>query len=97
MAGYIVVQVKIHDPEGFAIYRDMVPPTLEIYGGRYLVRGGNWEVLEGEWNPERIVIIEFDSIEQAKNWWSSEEYAPAKKLREQTTQSTMIVVDGCNE
>ena len=43
MAGYIVVQVKIHDPEGFAVYRDMVPPTLEIYGGRYLVRGGDWE------------------------------------------------------
>ena len=94
MAGYIVVQVKVLDSEGFAIYRDMVPPTLEAYGGRYLVRGGEWEILEGEWNPERLVIIEFDTVQQAKNWWSSEEYAPAKKLRENTTESRMIVVEG---
>lgn len=94
MAGYIVVQVKIHDAEGFSVYRDMVPPTLEVYGGRYLVRGGEWELLEGDWNPERVVIIEFDSVEQAKAWWSSEEYAPAKKLREQTAESRLIVIEG---
>ena len=97
MAGYVVVQVSIHDPEGFAVYRDMVPPTLESYGGRYLVRGGDWENLEGEWNPQRMVIIEFDSVDQAKSWWSSEEYAPAKKLREETATSKLVIVDGCPE
>ncbi len=94
MAGYVVVQVSIHDPEGFAVYRDMVPPTLEKFNGRYLVRGGDWENLEGEWNPQRLVIIEFDTVEQARQWWASEEYAPAKKLREQTTESKLIIVEG---
>ncbi len=96
MAGYVVVQVSIHDPEGFAVYAGMVPPTLEKFGGRYLVRGGNWVNVEGEWNPERLVIIEFDSVEQAKNWWASDEYAPAKQLREQTTTSKLLIVEGYN-
>ena len=94
MAGYVIVQVDIHDAENFAIYRDMVPPTLEQFGGRYLVRGGDWELLEGEWNPNRVVVIEFDSVEQAKAWWSSERYAPAKRLREQCTDSKLIIVEG---
>lgn len=94
MAGYIVVQVEVTNPEKFAIYRDMVPPTLEKFGGRYLVRGGEWDLLEGEWNPQRVVIIEFDSKEQAIAWWNSEEYAPAKKLRNESANSKMIAVDG---
>lgn len=94
MAGYVVVQVDVHDPEGFAIYRDMVPPTLETYGGQYLVRGGDYECLEGEWNPKRLVIIQFDSVERAKQWWASEEYAPAKALREKTSHSKLIIVEG---
>ena len=94
MAGYIVVEVNVHDPEGFAEYRKMVPPTLEQYGGRYLVRGGESEVLEGEWNLKRLVVIEFDSVEQAKRWWNSEQYAPAKNLRNKTADSKMVVVEG---
>ncbi len=94
MSAYIVVQVQIHDPEKFSVYRKMVPPTLKAYGGQYLVRGGDWESLEGTWNPHRLVIIEFDNVEQAKNWWGSEEYAPAKQLREDSTNSKMIVVEG---
>ena len=94
MAGYILVQVEIHDPVGFAKYRDMVPPTLEAYGGRYLVRGGDTETLEGDWNPSRLVVIEFDNVEQAKLWWDSKEYASAKKLRHETATSTMIVAQG---
>ena len=94
MSAYIVVQVQIHDLEKFAAYRQMVPPTLKAYGGRYLVRGGDWKSLEGTWNPQRLVIIEFDSVDQAKNWWSSKEYAPAKQLRENSTNSKMIVVEG---
>ncbi len=94
MSAYIVVDVNVHDPEGFAEYRKMVPPTLKQFGGRYLVRGGDSETLEGQWNIERLVVIEFDDVESAKAWWSSKEYAPAKVLRERTAKSRMIVIEG---
>ena len=94
MAGYVIVQVHVHDPEGFAVYREMVPPTLDVYGGRYLVRGGDFECLEGQWDPKRLVIIEFDSVQRARQWWASKEYAPARQLREKTAQSKLIIVAG---
>ena len=97
MAAYVVVQVDIHDPDGFAVYRDMVPPTLEIYGGRYLVRGGDHKCFEGEWDPKRLVIIEFASVERATAWLTSEEYAPARELRQQTADSKLIVVEGLSD
>lgn len=94
MAGYIVVQVDVKDRERYDEYRKMVAPTLEPFGGRFLVRGGAVENLEGEWNPSRFVIIEFDSVERARAWWSSAEYGPARQLRQQTTHTEMIVVEG---
>jgi uncharacterized protein (DUF1330 family) len=94
MSAYIIVQVDVKDPEGFAAYREMVPETLEAYGGKYLVRGGAVEILEGSWSPPRIVVLAFDSVEQAKRWWDSEEYREAKLLRQQTTSTEMIVVEG---
>lgn len=94
MAAYIVVQVEIKDAERYEEYRKMVLPTLEQYGGRFLVRGGKVENLEGQWCPSRFVVIEFESEQQAKSWWSSEEYAPAKRLRQETTHTEMIVVEG---
>ena len=94
MAGYVIVQVDIKDPNRFAQYKDMVPPTLEVYGGRYLVRGGDLECFEGQWDPKRLVIIEFDSVEKARAWWQSDEYAPAKKLREQSADSKLVIVEG---
>lgn len=97
MAGYIIVQVDVHDAERFAVYRDMVPPTLEAFGGRYLARGGDTQTLDGDWAPKRIVILEFDSVERAKAWWNSDLYAPAKKLREESASSTAIVTEGCAE
>ncbi len=72
----------------------MVPPSLAAYGGRFLVRGGEVETLEGEWSPKRFVIVEFPSVERAKAWWGSEEYAAAKALRQATAHSRMIVVAG---
>lgn len=94
MSAYIVVQVDIKDPERYDQYRKMVPSTLEQYGGRFLVRGGQVETLEGSWHPSRFVVIEFDSAEQAKAWWSSAEYKPAKELRQQTSHTEMILVEG---
>lgn len=94
MTAYIVVELDIKDPEGFADYRAMVPATLEVYGGRYLVRGGAVENLEGSWDPARFVVIEFDSVEQAKRWWDSDEYREARNLRQATADTQMIVVEG---
>ncbi|HEX9585381.1 MAG TPA: DUF1330 domain-containing protein [Gammaproteobacteria bacterium] len=72
----------------------MVPPTLAPYGRRFLVRGGAIENLEGGWNPARVVVLEFDSVERAKAWWGSPEYADAKALRQATADTEMIVVAG---
>ena len=94
MAAYVVAQDEITDPEGFARYREMVPAIIERFGGRFIVRGGKAEALEGDWEPARLVIIEFDSVERAKTWWSSEEYAEAKALRQRTANTTLTVVEG---
>ena len=94
MAGYIVVQVDVENPERYADYREMVQPTLEPYGGRFLVRGGEVKNLEGSWEPPRLVILEFDSVELARTWWASTDYAEAKQLRQQTAETEMILVEG---
>ncbi len=94
MSAYIIVQVDVHDPQRYQKYREMVPPTLEAYGGRFVVRGGQTETLEGDWDPGRVVVLEFDSVERAKAWWSSEEYREPKALRQRTADTQMIVVEG---
>jgi uncharacterized protein (DUF1330 family) len=94
MAAYIVVEVEVRDAERYEDYKRMVPLTLTPYGGRFIVRGGEAEALEGEWSPKRVVIVEFPSVERAKAWWSSAEYAEAKALRQATAHSRMIVVAG---
>ncbi len=94
MAAFIIFEVDVKDPERYAKNRDLIQPTLEPYGGRFIVRGGRVECLEGSWNPSRLVIVEFPSAEKAMEWWSSEEYRPAKQVRQETTDTEMIIVDG---
>ncbi len=94
MSAYIVVQVSVNDPDRYEDYKTMVPPTLQKYGGKFLVRGGTVENLEGSWSPNRFVIIEFPSSKQAKAWWNSVQYEPAKKLRQATADTEMILVEG---
>lgn len=94
MSAYIVVQVDVQDPDRYANYKEMVPPTLKAYGGRFLARGGKVENMEGSWEPSRFVIIEFDSVDKAKAWWGSTEYGPAKALRQATAYTEMILVEG---
>lgn len=94
MPAYVVVKVEVNDPVRYEKYKAMVPPSLETYGGRFLVRGGKVETLEGDWSPKRFVMVEFPSAEQAKAWWASEEYAEAKALRQATARTQMIVVEG---
>lgn len=94
MPAYVIVEIEVTDPEGYAAYRELAPPLVKSYGGKYVVRGGQVDVLEGDWQPNRLVILEFPSVEQAKAWWSSAEYSGPKQLRQQTTRSRMIVVEG---
>ena len=96
MTAYIAVQVDVQDRERYDEYRKMVPATLERFGGSFLVRGGKVENLEGNWNPSRFVIIAFDNADQARAWWSSDTYASAKQLRQQTAHTEMIIVEGVN-
>lgn len=94
MSAYVVVEVDITDPERFKDYQAMVPATIAAFGGKYLVRGGEVETLEGSWNPSRVVVLEFESVEQAKRWWDSDEYREARDLRQATSAANMIVVQG---
>ena len=94
MPAYIVVEIEVLDQERYEHYKQMVPPTLAAYGGRFIVRGGAVEALEGDWSPKRLVILEFPSVAQAKAWWGSSEYAAAKALRQATARTQMIVVEG---
>ncbi len=94
MAAYVVVEVDVKDPERYADYRTMVPASLAAYGGKYLIRGGQVENLEGDWEPQRFVMIQFESVAQAKRWWDSEEYRQARNLRQATSDTRMIVVEG---
>ena len=94
MAAYIVVQVDVKDPVRYEDYKKLVPPTLAEFGGRFLVRGGRTETLEGDWAPRRFVVLEFPDVERAKAWWASDGYAPAKALRQATSTTQMIVAEG---
>ncbi len=94
MSAYVVVDIEVTDPEGYKEYVKLAPATVAQYGGRYLARGGHTEVLEGEWQPKRLVILEFESIEQAKAWLHSPEYAPARALRHRYARTNMVVIEG---
>ena len=94
MAAYIVTQIEITDPETFETYRAQVPPILEKYGGEFIVRGGDREVLEGDWPWRRMVILKFPDREAAKAWHASAEYQGPKALRQAASKANMIVVDG---
>ena len=94
MPAYVIADVEVTNPELFEEYRKLVPATIEAFGGRYIVRGGDSEVVEGEWTPNRTVVIEFESFEQAKAWHSSDMYAGPKQMRIDSTNSSVIIVDG---
>jgi len=95
MSVYMVIEVEVKDNELYSKYIEKVPDVLQKYGGRYLVKGGKITPLSGNWNPERIVLIEFDSIEQLQRCFKSKEYLELAPLREQSIISKAIVVDGC--
>jgi uncharacterized protein (DUF1330 family) len=94
MAVYAVVNVRVTDPDRYSEYRDKAPDAIARYGGKYLARGGTVEVLEGEWNPQRLVVLEFESMERFREWYDSPEYAPLKQLRSEASDTEFVVVEG---
>ena len=94
MPAYVLVDIEIRDPERYKDYVRVSHESVEKYGGKFIVRGGAKERLEGEWEPHRLVILQFDSVARAKEWWASPEYAQPKKLRQATAVSNMVVVEG---
>jgi len=94
MAAYVIVNIEITDPVGYAEYAKAAGATVAQYGGEYLARGGRAERLEGDWEPKRFVVLRFDSLERAKAWWASAEYAEPKSMRQSASKTNMIVVEG---
>jgi len=94
VAAYVIAHVDVRDPVRYEDYRRMVTPTLTAYGGRFIARGGAVTILEGDWRPNRLVIVEFPSVERAQAWWNSPEYAPAKALRQATSVGSLVILEG---
>jgi uncharacterized protein (DUF1330 family) len=94
MTAYVIVDVTVNNPEEYAEYRALSGPSVEQYGGTFIARGGAVTALEGDWTPQRLVIIEFPSVDAARRWWDSPEYTVAKQIRYRTADSRMIVVEG---
>lgn len=94
MAGYVIVDVETTDPVEMDAYRKLVGPTVEKYGGRFLVRGGRSETREGDWQPKRVVVLEFPSLERARQWYDSEEYREPKQMRMRAGKANLIIVEG---
>jgi uncharacterized protein (DUF1330 family) len=94
MSAYVIVEVTVHNPEEYKEYIKLTPASIAAYDGKFIVRGGKTEDLEGNWQPERIVVLEFPSMERAKEWWDSPEYNKAKAIRQRSAATKMIVVEG---
>jgi uncharacterized protein (DUF1330 family) len=94
MAAYALVNVEITDSAGFAEYRKLVPATIAAFGGRFLTRGGAMEVLEGDWKPHRLVVLEFPDLATVKAWYHSPEYQVLLEIRKRTSSSDFIIIEG---
>lgn len=94
MAAYLIANIEVLDPVLYEEYRKRVPATIAAHGGRYLTRGGPVELLEGEFDVKRFVIVEFPSMAAMRTWYGSPEYRPLKELRQRTSKGTLMMVEG---
>ena len=94
MPAYIIVEIDVVDPVGTKNTKSSPVRPWTKYGGKYIVRGGKTEVLEGDWKPKRIVVLEFESTDRAKEWLNCEEYREPRKMRHRTARANMILVEG---
>ena len=94
MPAYLIVETDIHDPEQYERYKAASPAAVAAGGGRFVVRGGELAVLEGDWEPKRLVVLEFENLEAAKRFYESAEYQEVKKLRDGAATLRMVAVEG---
>ena len=94
MAAYVIVDVTVIDPKNYEEYKKLTPASVAAYGGKFLARGGITGILEGDWVPGRLVIVEFPSVEIAQEWWDSPMYKKARQIREKAANTNMVVVEG---
>lgn len=94
MPAYIIGDIDVHDAEAYREYAALVPGTLEPFGGRFIVRGGEHETLEGNWRPQRLVVLEFPSAEHARQWYASDGYVAAMAIRRRASTGSIIVAEG---
>jgi uncharacterized protein (DUF1330 family) len=94
MSAYVIAEIEVTDPAAYEDYRKQVPAVVTKHGGKFVVRGGRIEAMEGGWSPKRIVVLEFPSMEQALKWYRSADYAPLIKLRQKASKGKLIIVEG---
>ena len=94
MAAYVIVNITIRDPMRYEEYKRLATPTVDAYGGRYVARGGSVDVRDGGWTPSRLVVLEFPTVERARAWWDSPEYAPAKAVRQSCADTQLVITEG---
>jgi uncharacterized protein (DUF1330 family) len=94
MPAYFIVDLEVTDPSAFEEYRKQVPPTIARHGGKFLVRGGRCKTIEGSWMPQRLVVLEFPSMDAAQRWYDSDEYRAPKALRLKSARGSAILVEG---
>jgi uncharacterized protein (DUF1330 family) len=94
MAAYVLVDLDVKNAAGLDNYRSKVGDTLTKYGGKFIVRGGAHEVLEGDWQPKRIVVLEFPSMDALKRWYNSPEYRPLIAERQRAASGPLVAVEG---
>jgi len=91
---YVIIETDIHDPEQYEQYKAASPAAIQAGGGRFLARGGELAVLEGDWQPSRLVVLEFEDLDAARAWYQSEVYQQAKKLRDGAARLRMVAIQG---
>ena len=94
MPAYLIAEIEVTDPETYEEYRRQVAPTVEQYGGRFLVRGGAVHGLEGEWTPKRLVVIQFSDMDSLRKWYQSDEYERLKRIRQHSSTGKVLAVEG---
>ena len=94
MSAYVIAEIDVVDPAAYEEYRKQVLAVVTKYGGKFIVRGGKIDVLEGGWSPKRLVVLEFESATRAREWYDSPEYAPLIKLRQKASKGKLILVEG---
>jgi uncharacterized protein (DUF1330 family) len=94
MPAYVIADVQVADPVRYEEYKRLAAASVALYGGKYIARGGRGDTLEGAWAPSRLVILEFESYERARQWYDSPDYRPARELRRQIASANLVLIDG---